>query len=81
MTEDAQIGLFGGETPLDDLALPATLRLLAERERRLIDPLTGDEAGAILHARRGKHSEDTRCEFCVPDGVHALKQLRERQRQ
>lgn len=76
---DAQLGIFGGETPLDDLDLSPNLRLLAERERQLDSPLTPYEAGAILHAARGKHTELTRCEFCIPDGNEALKRLREKQ--
>lgn len=73
---DAQLRLGGGETPLDDLDLSPNLRLLAERERKLDSPLTPYEAGAILHAARGKHSEVTTCSWCVPDGFEALKRLR-----
>lgn len=38
--------------------------------------LDDDEAGAILHERRDKHSRDTRCEWCARDGRDVLKSLR-----
>lgn len=61
MTDEAQLRLDGEEVPLHDLDLSPNLRLLAERERQLVDPLTPMEAGAILHAHRGKHPESTPC--------------------
>lgn len=79
MAGDAQLNLMGGETPLDDLDLSPNLRLLAERERRLMTPLTPMEAGAILHASRGKHDEHTPCQFCSGDGFEALERLRKAQ--
>lgn len=80
MTGDAQLGLLGGETPLDDLALSPALRDLAAYERTLDSPLTPMEAGAFLHARRGKHDEGTRCAWCVSDGYEALDRLRDKQK-
>lgn len=38
--------------------------------------LDDDEAGAILHERRGKHQRDERCEWCARDGRDVLKSLR-----
>lgn len=77
---DAQIGLFGGETPVEELALGPVQKLLAKRERELegLDPLAADEAGAIVHAHRGKHSEDTQCAYCAVDGADALARLHAR---
>lgn len=78
MAGDAQLRLDGTETPLDDLDLSPNLRLLAERERRLMTPLTPMEAGAILHAHRGRHAEINPCAWCHGDGFEALERLREK---
>lgn len=77
----SQMSLLGGEIPVEDLELGPIQRLLAQRERALegSDPLTDDEAGAAIHARQGKHSEDTRCQWCAVDGADALERLRARQ--
>jgi hypothetical protein len=40
--------------------------------------LTDDEAGSILHERRGKHSAETRCEWCARDGRQVLVSLGKR---
>ena len=40
---------------------------------RLLDD---DEAGAIVHERRGKHGRDERCTYCAGDGRHVLASLR-----
>jgi hypothetical protein len=34
-----------------------------------------DEAGALIHALRGKHSADDRCQFCAIDGRTVLGSL------
>jgi hypothetical protein len=53
---------------------PAQLEVLtALREHGNLDD---DEAGAILHERRGKHQRDERCEWCARDGRDVLKSLR-----
>lgn len=72
MTDDVQTDLFGGETPVDDLALSPALRDLAAYARRFDDPLTPMEAGAFLHERRGRHALEQRCTWCVSDGYEAL---------
>lgn len=74
----SQLDVFGGETPVVELDWPATLRVLAESERALERPLSADEAGAILHYRRGKHALDGRCDYCTTDGREALERLRAR---
>lgn len=38
--------------------------------------LDDDEAGAILHDRRGRHKRDARCQWCARDGRDVLKSLR-----
>ena len=37
-----------------------------------------DEAGALLHADRGKHPPDTRCRWCEQEGSSVLVSLRNR---
>ena len=74
--EHEQTDLFGGSTPAWILDLPGHVRALAEAERQLDGQLTADEAGAIIHERRGKHHRDTRCSYCTEDGTEALERLR-----
>lgn len=76
MTAHEQADLFGGTTPLQELQLTGHTRALAEAERQLAGKLTPDEAGAIIHERRGKHHRDARCRFCTEDGTEALARLR-----
>jgi hypothetical protein len=45
-------------------------------ELRELGRLDDDEAGAILHERRGKHARDERCAWCARDGRDVLKSLR-----
>lgn len=78
MSDDAQIDLFGGETPVEELEWPGTLRALAAHERELGVRLSADEAGAWLHHRRGKHETDVRCHYCTTDGRDVLTRLRNR---
>lgn len=57
---------------------------LGPRQRLVLDKLreTGgleaDEAGALVHASRGKHDVDTRCVWCGKEGRHVLLSLRRR---
>lgn len=74
----SQLDLFGNATPVEELDWPPLVRLLAAAEGDLGAPLTDDEAGAIIHAKRGKHGSDARCDFCGQDGREALARLRER---
>lgn len=61
---------------------PDTLR---DRQRRILqllqaaghDGLDTDQAGAVLHADRGKHPPDERCAFCGDDGRQVLLRLAE----
>jgi hypothetical protein len=53
---------------------PAQLAVLTAL--RELGRLDDDEAGAIVHERRGKHSRDTRCTYCTVDGRHVLTSLR-----
>jgi hypothetical protein len=41
---------------------------LLERVRLSEDGLAADEAGALLHERRGKHDAGVRCEWCSTEG-------------
>lgn len=74
----SQMDIFGGGRPVEELHWPATLQALAAHERELGARLSADEAGAWLHARRGKHDEETRCDYCTTDGRDLLDRLRER---
>lgn len=76
MTEQGD--LFGGWTPVEQLDWPAVVAYLAAHEREHAVTLTVDEAGALVHARRGKHPADARCDYCAIDGAGALARLRER---
>lgn len=71
-----QTDLFGGSVPLDELELTGHLRALAQAERELGGFISADEAGAIVHERRGKHPRDHRCQWCTADGQEALARLR-----
>lgn len=61
MTAHEQTDMFGGSVPLDELELTGHLRALAQAERQTGGRLSADEAGALVHERRGKHSRDERC--------------------
>jgi len=76
VTGPEQTDMFGGTTPVHELGLHGHNRALAEAERELDGQLTADEAGAIIHERRGKHHRDTRCPYCGDDGAEALQRLR-----
>lgn len=75
MTAESQLDLFGGQTPLEELDWPPLLRLLANEERELGARLAADEAGAIIHAKRGRHDREARCDYCAIDGREALARL------
>lgn len=75
MTE--QLSLTGGPpvvTAEDGQRLgPSQLAVLEEIRR--FGRLDNDEAGAIVHELRGKHSRDARCQWCAADGKHLLASL------
>lgn len=75
MTEHAQTSIFGDTIPLQELELTGHVRALADHERQTGQRLTADEAGALIHERRGKHTVDERCPWCTADGTAVLIQL------
>jgi hypothetical protein len=72
-----QPSLFGETVAVGEDKLGPNQRavLAAIRER---GRLSKDEAGALLHERRGKHSAELRCEWCATDGADVLASLRRR---
>lgn len=72
MTAHEQLDLTGGSIPLEELELAGHSRRLAQAEREQGQKLTADEAGALVHAARGKHDVDERCQWCQEDGTQAL---------
>lgn len=72
----SQVDIFGGETPLAPgvrLGRNQQQVYTALRQRKGI---TADEAGAIVHADRGRHPEDRRCNYCAEAGKGVLRSLR-----
>jgi hypothetical protein len=72
----SQLDLLGGETPVAG-------RKLGERQQLVLDalrenPLTDDEAGALVHEARGKHGRDERCGWDAQEGRSVLASLRGR---
>lgn len=69
-----QLNLLGDKAqPTDDELGPvqrATIRVLRRQGN-----ITRDEAGAISHAHRGRHTVDERCQFCGTDGALLLESL------
>jgi hypothetical protein len=60
--------------PLEPLLTERQAFALAELER--LGGLDDTELGARLHARKGKHADWQRCEWCSTDGRGVLKALR-----
>jgi hypothetical protein len=72
MTE--QLNLLGDQAqPVDDELGPVQKAVM--RVIRRTETLSWDEAGAISHAHRGKHSVDDRCMFCGTDGANVCESL------
>ena len=69
--------MLGDQAQPVDLELGITQRAVMRVLRRL-ESITVDEAGAIAHAGRGKHTVDERCGFCGPDGDPILQALERR---
>lgn len=65
-----QLNLVGVTVP----GLGPTQRAVLDELERLGN-LSRDEAGAISHERRGKHSRDQRCAHCAMDGRIILASL------
>lgn len=69
-----QLNLLGDNAqPVDDelgVAQRAVMRVI-----RRLGTMSWDEAGAIVHAGRGQHGVDDRCEFCGTDGATLCESL------
>lgn len=72
-----QLNLDGQVVHTEDLALGRAQRAVMEAWREHPD-LTPDEAGAVIHAQRGNHTRDERCEWCGTDGAAILASLTRR---
>lgn len=72
VTPHEQLDLEGGSIPLEELELAGHSRRLAEEERERGRRLTATEAGALVHAIRGKHPLGQTCNWCEEDGTQAL---------
>jgi hypothetical protein len=70
----SQLDLLGGETPLHKLG-PRQQLVLDELHRIHPDPITTDEAGALVHAARGNHGAGDRCQWCGSEGQDVLRRL------
>ena len=68
--------LFGHE-PITDERLGPRQSIVIEAIREQ-GYLTDDEAGALVHAHKGKHSDELRCSYCTLDGKAVLVSLRKR---
>lgn len=72
----SQLDLLGGETPIEPVKLGRRQQLILDALARSHPaPLTVDEAGALIHAARGKHTMDTRCDWCSKEGQDVLRRL------
>lgn len=74
-----QVTIFGDEQPLEPIRLgPRQQLVLDELARIHPEPLTADEAGALVHSRRQSrwaHSTDQRCDYCATEGGQVLRRL------
>jgi len=69
-----QIDLLGGEHPVERDPLGPRQRLILNHLHRIHpDPLTADEAGALIHERNGQHTASARCQWCGRDGRQVLR--------
>lgn len=69
-----QLNLLADGAQPDDAELGVTQRAVMRVLRR-VETLTDDEAGAIAHAGRSRHTADERCGFCGVDGRLILRSL------
>lgn len=72
-----QLNLLGTPDLPEDLDLGSVQRLVI-RFVREHGSISKDEAGAIAHQHRGRHSADERCAFCSIDGEDLLAALARR---
>jgi hypothetical protein len=72
-----QENLFGEVVDPADVELGRAQRAVLE-VLRAQGALWDDEAGAVVHAKRGKHDLYERCGFCQEDGAEVLDSLHER---
>ena len=71
---EQQLNLLGDVAqPVDDELGPVQRAVM--RVIRRTNTMSWDEAGAIAHCHRGKHTVDERCEFCGTDGATLLESL------
>lgn len=68
--------LFGADRP-EDLELGVAQRVVF-RAARDLGTINRAEAGAVVHALRGKHDFDQICPWCGVDGDPVLESLRAR---
>ncbi len=64
-----------------DEGLTLVQREIAEEQRRIGGRVSADEAGAIVHELRGRHSRSERCLHCARDGRDVLRLLVEKHRE
>jgi len=70
----SQLNLLGDTAQPEDDELGPVQRAVMRVIRRT-ETMSWDEAGAIVHAHRSKHTVDERCEFCGTDGAQLLESL------
>jgi hypothetical protein len=68
-----QTSLLGYPETEKKLGVRQTLVLL---RLQAMGQTTDDEAGALIHANRGKHDESVRCDWCAREGRDVLVSLR-----
>lgn len=69
-----QMNLLGDTAQPEDGELGPVQKAVMRVIRRT-ETMSWDEAGAIAHAHRGKHSVEQTCEFCGLDGGALLESL------
>lgn len=70
MAAEKQLDLLGAPRPRLG---PNQLAVLDALEQW--GTLSSDQAGAVVHARRGKHGADETCAYCAIDGKPVLRSL------
>jgi hypothetical protein len=74
LTADGQLNLLGAPDQPCDLDLGTAQRAVL-RELRRLGTITRPEAGAVVHAGRGKHAAGDTCVFCPGHGALVLESL------
>jgi hypothetical protein len=77
VTIPEQLTLTGENRSPDEESLGENQRLVLDAIRQWgrVEP---DEAGALIHERRGRHPNDVRCDYCGRDGRQVLASLSRR---